>query len=72
MSKTGTKCCDFQKKCLNKNFFHKHQHLIDIDKVDIDKIVIYSKDSYDKKVSFKYFIVFINNYIKPICIKLPL
>ena len=27
-------------QCINKNAFHKHKHLIDIDKVDIDKIVI--------------------------------
>ena len=36
--KNETKSLDF-----NKNFFHKHKHLIDIYKVDI-------KDSYGKKV----------------------
>ena len=42
----------FDKQCINKNAFH----LIDIDKVDADRIVIFSKDSYRKKGSFKYFI----------------
>ena len=65
------KVFNFGKYYLNKNFFHKHKHLIDIDKVDIDKIAISSKDSYGKKGSFKFFIGYITNYIKPLCIKLP-
>ena len=40
----------FDKQYVNKIEFHKHKHLIDIDKADIDKIVISSKDSYGKKV----------------------
>ena len=39
----------FDKHCINKNAFHKRMHLIDIDKVDIVEIVIFSKDSYGKK-----------------------
>ena len=41
-----------EKYCLNWFFFHKHKHLIDIDKVDVDNIVIPSKDSYGKIGSF--------------------
>ena len=61
----------FDKQCINKNAFHKRMHLIDIDKVDIVEIVIFSKDSYGKKGSFKYFIGYITNYIKPLCTKRP-
>ena len=49
----------FGKNFLHKNVFQKHKHLIDIDKVDIDIIVISSKGSYAKKRSFNYFIGYI-------------
>ena len=60
----------FGKNCLNKNFVHKNKHLIGINEVDIDRIVISSKNSYGRKGSFKYSIGYINNYIKTLCIKL--
>ena len=53
--KMEQKALVFDKQCINKNVFHEHKHLIDIDKVDVDRIVIFSKDSYGKKGSFKYF-----------------
>ena len=34
----------FGKNVVNKNFFHKHKHLIDVDKEDVDRIVISNKD----------------------------
>ena len=46
----------FGKHGINKNAFHKHRHLTDINRVDIDKKVISSKVLYGKNVSFKYFI----------------
>ena len=55
----------FGKICLSKIFFHKRKHLIYIEKVDIDWILISSK----KKGSFKYFIGYMNSYMKPICKK---
>ena len=58
-------------KCLYKNFFHKHKYLNDIDEVDVENIVISSKDLYDEKGPFEYFIGYRNNSIKPLCIKLP-
>ena len=60
----------FGKNVVNKNFFHKHKHLIDVDKEDVDRIVISNKDWYGKKGSFKYFIGYVTNYINPLCIKL--
>ena len=58
-------------RSINKNEFPKHKHLTDIDEVDIDIIVISSKDSYGNKGAFKYFIGYINKYIKPLCIRIP-
>ena len=42
-----------------------------MNKVDIRKIVISNRDSYDKKGSFKYFIEYMSNSdVVPLCIKL--
>ena len=60
---------------INKNAFHKHKHLVDIDKVDTKRTVLAKTSSYSIKGSLKYFIRYITNYyilnIKPLCIKLP-
>ena len=61
----------FGKQCIDKTGFHKDKRPISIDKVDIDKIVIFSKDSYGRRGSFKYFIGYITNYADPLSIKLP-
>ena len=51
--------------------FHKHKHLIDIDKVDIDRIVLFNKDSFGKKGAFKYVIGYRTSQgIKSLCIKI--
>ena len=39
----------FGDQYINKNEFHKDKHLIDIDKVDIKRIVLSKKDSQGKK-----------------------
>ena len=56
----------FYKHCINKNAFHKHKHLTDIDKGDIDKIVISFKDSIVKKVdlniSLGMWLIILNHY----------
>ena len=52
--------------------FHKRKHLIDTDKVDIDRIVLSDQDSYAEKRAFKCFIWNkISKFIKSLCIKLP-
>ena len=50
----------FDKQCINKNEFRKNKKPVSIDKVEIRRIVLSKKDSYDKKGSFIYFIEFIN------------
>ena len=49
----------FEKDLVIKNAFHKSKQTINFDKVDIRKIVISSKNSYDKKCSVKCFIGYI-------------
>ena len=64
----------FGEDCINKNVFHKNKRPINIDEVDIRKIVLSSKHSNGNKGSFKYFTGHINNdNALPImlCIKLP-
>ena len=64
----------FGKECINKNAFHKNQRQINIDKEDIRRTVVSSKNSYGKKCSFKYFIGYINEtnaFPIPLYIKLP-
>ena len=62
----------FDEKGVERKFFHKRKHLIDINKVDIDRIMLSNKDSCGKKGAFKYFIGYITSQcIKSLCIKLP-
>ena len=56
---------------LKKNAFHKFKYPIDINEVNIGKIVISNKVLYGKKC-FKYFIGYKDDdKIKPLCIMLP-
>ena len=62
----------FVKECVIKNSFHKFKRPVSIDKVDIKKIVLSSKESYGNKGAFKYFMGYIINVvIIPLYIKLP-
>ena len=57
---------------VNKNAFQNCKEPIDIDKIDIRKIVVSNKDSYGNKGSFKYFVGYkSDNAVLPLCIKLP-
>ena len=59
---------------LTKMSFIKVTQQINIDKVDIRRIVVSSKDSYGKKGAFKYFIGYLNDTVvfpSPLCKKLP-
>ena len=64
----------FDKQCINGNVFQKNKRLINIDKVEVRKMVLSKKDSFGKKGSFKYFIEYIKEsdaFPVPLCIKLP-
>lgn len=57
----------FGKNGINKKLFHKHKHLIDIDKVDFDRIALPNEDLYCKKGAFNCFIgiylTVLNHYV---------
>ena len=42
-----------------------------IDDVDVNKILVSKEEPYGTKNSFKYFIRYNDNVIRPLCIKLP-
>ena len=61
------------KKCINKNAFHKNKKRISIDKIEIRRIVLSEKESYGKKCTFKCYIRKINEtdaFTVPLCITL--
>ena len=50
----------------------KTTKLIQIDKVDVNKILVSKTELYSNKSSFKDFVLYDdNNNIRPLCIKLP-
>ena len=50
----------------------KTTKLIQIDKVDVNKILVSKTESYSNKSSFKDFVLYDDNdNIRPLCIKLP-
>ena len=50
----------------------KTTKLIQIDKVDVNKILVSKTESYSNKSSFKDFVLYDDNdKIRPLCIKLP-
>ena len=62
----------FDEKCIVKNLFPKYKRSINIEEVDIKKIVLSSKELYGNKGEFKSFIVYISNAaIVPLYIRLP-
>ena len=64
----------FGEEYIIKNKCHIYEKAINIDKVDIERIVLPNKESYGNKGSYKYFIGSIdegNALPSPLCIKFP-
>ena len=64
--------CD--ETCIHKNVFHKETNLININEVDINKIMPFDKTSYGNKGFFKYYIGYIHKgkaFPSPLNKKLP-
>ena len=63
----------FRENDIIKSPFHKNKRSININKVDIEEIVLSHKKSYSKN-SFKYFFGYRhrdNAFPSPLCVKLP-
>ena len=65
------KSINFEGKKINKSNFYKNKKLFNIHDLDVNKILVSKKESYGSKNSFKYFIGYDVDVIRPLCIKLP-
>ena len=63
---------NFNDKKIRKSDFCKNKKLNRIDDIDVNKILVSKKESYDNKNSLKYFIGYNDNDAsRPLCIRLP-
>ena len=62
---------DFEDKKINKSNFYKNRKAFKIEDIDINNILVSKNESYGAKNSLKYFIGYIDDVFKPLCIKLP-
>ena len=66
------KSVNFDEKKIKKRKFYKNKKVTEINKIDINKILVSKEDPYGTKNSFKYFIGYNDNdAIRPLCVKLP-
>ena len=69
-----SKILSYDETCINENAFHKETNSVNIDEVEIDKIMMLDKTSYGNKSFFKYYIGYIHKnkaLLSPVNIKLP-
>ena len=66
MSKKNIICDD---KKISKSNTCKNKKVFNIYDIDVDKILISKKEPYGKKSLFKYFLVYNDDVIRPLCIK---
>ena len=66
------KSVNFGDKKTNKSNFYKNKKLFKIGDIGVNKILIWEKEPYGAKESFRYFIGYdYNDVVRPLCIKLP-
>ena len=66
------KTINFDDEKINKNTFYESKKLFNIHDLDVNKILVSKKESYNTKISLKCFIGYNDNdVIKPLYIKLP-
>ena len=62
----------FDEKKIKNIEFYKNKKVTSIDDVDVNKMLVYKKEPYGTKNSFKYFIGYNDNdVIRPLCVRLP-
>ena len=62
---------NFEDKKIKKSVFYKNKKVFKVDEIHVDKILVSKKESYGTNKSIKYFIVYNDGAIRPLCIKLP-
>ena len=66
------KSINYDDKKINKSSFCKNKKSLDLDNIDVNKILVSKKESYGTKNSHKYFIGYNDgDIIRPLCILLP-
>ena len=66
------KSIDFDDKKINKSNFYKNKKLFSLNDIDVNKILVSKKESYDTKKSLKYFTGYNDgDVIRPLSIILP-
>ena len=58
-------------KKINKVNFYKNKKIFNIYDLDVNKILVSTKESYGTKNSVKYFIAYNDDVIRSLCINLP-
>ena len=62
---------DFAGKKNKKSNFYKIKKVFQIDYIDVNKILFSKIEPYGTKNSFKYFIGYNDNVVRPLCVRLP-
>ena len=63
---------NFNDKKIKKSIFYKNKAINNIEDINVNNMLVSTKEPYGNKNSFKYFIGYNHNdIIKPICIRLP-
>ena len=58
-------------KKIKRSDFYKNKKVLQIDNIDVNKILVSKEDPYGTQNSFKYFIGYNDNdVIRPLCLKL--
>ena len=65
------KSINFDDKKINKSNLYKNKKLFKIEDIDVNKILISKRESYGTKTSYKYFIGYNDDVIRPLFIRLP-
>ena len=58
-------------KKLKKSELYKNKKVTEIDKIAVNKILVSKEEPYGTKNSFKYFIGYNDNVVRPLCVRLP-
>ena len=65
------KSVNFDGKIIKKSEFYKNKKVTKIDDIDVNKILVSKEEPYGTKNSFKYFIGYNDNVVRPLCVRLP-
>ena len=63
---------NFDDKKIKKTKFYQNKKVLQINDIDVNKILVSKKEPYGKHNSLIYFIGYNDNYfIRPLCLRLP-